>query len=46
MLKTPVGLVTAGLTVAILLAGSLLIVSGTHGEDRAPAVRVLPSQGK
>jgi hypothetical protein len=41
MLKTPVGLVTVGLTVAILLAASLLIVSGTRGEDRAPAVRVL-----
>jgi hypothetical protein len=46
MLKTPVGLVTVGLTVAILLAASLLIVTGTHGEDRAPAVRVLPFQAR
>ncbi|WP_201449698.1 hypothetical protein [Bradyrhizobium sp. Ai1a-2] len=42
MLKTPVGLVTVGLTVAILLAASLLIVTGTRGEDRPAAVRVLP----
>jgi hypothetical protein len=42
MLKTPVGLVTLGLSAAILLAASLLIVTGTHGEDRGPAVRVVP----
>jgi hypothetical protein len=41
MWKTPVGLVTIGLTVAILLAASLLIVTGTHGEDSTPAARVL-----
>jgi hypothetical protein len=41
MLKTPIGLVAVGLTVAILLAASLLIVTGTRGEDRAPAVRVM-----
>ncbi|MGX9429771.1 MULTISPECIES: hypothetical protein [Bradyrhizobium] len=46
MLKTPVGLVTVGLTVAILLAASLLIVTSTRGEDRAPVVRVLPSHGR
>jgi succinylglutamate desuccinylase len=46
MWKTPVGLVTIGLTVAILLAASLLIVTGTHGEDRAPAAHVLPFQGR
>jgi hypothetical protein len=46
MLKTPVGVVAVGLTVAILLAASLLIVTGTSGEDRAPAVRVFPFQGK
>ena len=32
-MKTPVVLVTATLTVAILLAASLLIVTGTRGED-------------
>jgi hypothetical protein len=31
-MKTPVALVTAGLTLAILLAASLLIVTGTRGE--------------
>jgi len=36
-LKTPVGLVTAALTAAILLAVSLLIATGTHGEARDPA---------
>src|SRR6187399_2251543 len=34
-MKTPVGLVTAGLTAAILLAVSLLIATGSRGE--APA---------
>jgi hypothetical protein len=33
MMKTPVFLVTAALTLAILLAVSLLIVTGTRGED-------------
>jgi hypothetical protein len=37
MMKTPVGLVTIALTAAILLAASLLIVTGTRGEIRAPA---------
>ena len=32
-MKTPVGLVTATLTVAILLTASFLIVTGTRGED-------------
>ena len=32
-MKTPVVLVTAALTVAILLAASLLIATGTRGED-------------
>jgi hypothetical protein len=41
MMKTPVGLVTIALTAAILLAASLLIVTGTRGENRAPAIRVL-----
>jgi hypothetical protein len=40
-MKTPVGLVTAALAVAILLAVSLLIVTGTRGEDRDSAVRML-----
>jgi hypothetical protein len=41
MMRTPVGLVTVGLTLAILLAASLLIVTGTHGESRDSAARVL-----
>jgi hypothetical protein len=41
MLKTPVGLVTVALTAAILLAGSLLIVTGTRGENRAPHIRLV-----
>jgi hypothetical protein len=32
-MKAPVVLVTAALTVAILLAASLLIATGTRGED-------------
>jgi hypothetical protein len=32
-MKAPVVLVTAALTVATLLAASLLIATGTHGED-------------
>jgi succinylglutamate desuccinylase len=40
MLKTPVGLVTVALTAAILLAVSLLIVTGTHGDNRAPATTI------
>jgi hypothetical protein len=42
MLKTPVGLVTVALTAAILLAASLLLVTGTHGEYRDTPVRILP----
>jgi ABC-type transporter Mla subunit MlaD len=41
MMKTPVGLVTVALAVAILFAALLVVVTGTHGEDRDPAVRVL-----
>jgi hypothetical protein len=33
MMKSPVVLVTVALTAAILLAASLLIVTGTRGED-------------
>jgi len=32
-MKTPVVLVTVALTVAILLAASILIATGTRGED-------------
>jgi hypothetical protein len=32
-MKTPVVLVTAALTAAILVAASLLIATGTRGED-------------
>jgi hypothetical protein len=32
-MKTPVVLVTAALTVAILLAASFLIATGTRGDD-------------
>ena len=44
MMKTPVGLVTIALTAAILLAASLLIVTGTRGEIRAPAKTLLRAQ--
>ena len=40
MIKTPVGLVTLALTAAILLAASLLIVTGTRGESREPPARI------
>jgi hypothetical protein len=48
MMKTPVVLVTAALTVAIILAASLLIVTGTHGQDApwpsgGPAERIMPA---
>ncbi len=32
-MKSPVGLVTAALTAAILLAAALLIATGTRGEE-------------
>lgn len=41
MMKTPVGLVTMALAAAILLAASLLIVTGTRGENRPPVIRML-----
>jgi hypothetical protein len=46
-MTTPVVSVSAALTVAILLAASLVIVTGTRGEDGAappanPAVRMAP----
>jgi len=46
MMKTPVGLVTIGLSLAILLAATLLIATGTHGENRDPAARLQSSAGK
>jgi hypothetical protein len=46
MMKTPVGLVTVALAVAILLAASLLIATGTHGENRDSAVRTLSPAAK
>jgi hypothetical protein len=45
-MKSPVGLVTIALAAAILLAASLLIVTGTHGESRGPAIRVLSPAAK
>jgi hypothetical protein len=42
-MKAPVVLVTAALTVAILLAAALLIATSTHGENAPwpPAERIL-----
>jgi hypothetical protein len=48
-MKTPVVLVTATLTVAILLAASFLIATGTRGDDARglltaqPAGRIPPT---
>jgi hypothetical protein len=47
-MKTPVVLVTAALTAAILLAASLLIATGTRGENALSAFtpkagRILPA---
>jgi hypothetical protein len=47
-MKTPVVLVTAALTAAILLAATLLIATGSRGEEAplhadAPAGRMLPT---
>ena len=46
MIKTPVGLVTLALTAAILLAASLLIVTGTRGESREPPAPILSPGAK
>ncbi|WP_194458807.1 hypothetical protein [Bradyrhizobium sp. CCBAU 53421] len=46
MMKTPVGLVTVTLSAAILLAASLLIVTGTQGEDRAHPAHVTTPAAK
>ncbi|MCC8983720.1 hypothetical protein [Bradyrhizobium acaciae] len=45
-MKTPVGLVTVTLSAAILLAASLLIVTGTQGEDRAHPAQVMTPSAK
>jgi hypothetical protein len=51
-MKTPVVLVTAGLTVAILVVASFLIATGTRGESSLwppagdPSEQILPSAGK
>ena len=45
-MKTPVGLVTVALAVAILFAALLVVVTGTRGEDHAPAVRMLSPAAK
>jgi hypothetical protein len=46
MMKTPVGLVTVTLAVAILLAASLLIVTGTRGEDGVHPLRIMIPAGR
>jgi hypothetical protein len=38
MMKTPVVLVAAALTIAILLAASLLIATGTRGDNGGAAI--------
>ena len=45
-LKTPVGLVTVALAAAILLGISLLIATGTRGEDHDSTIRLLAPAGK
>ena len=40
MIKTPIGLVTLTLTAAILLAASLLIVTGTRSKSLEPAAPI------
>ena len=43
-MKTPVVLVAAALTVAILLTASLLIATGTRGEERKAVIGELLPQ--
>ena len=43
-MKTPVALVTAALTVAILLAATFLIATGTRGEDALLSRHVITRQ--
>lgn len=42
-MKAPVLLVAVTLTMAILLAGSLLIATGTRGEDALWPLRIHPA---
>jgi len=42
-MRTPVALVTVGLTVAILLAASLLIVTGTRGQNELAPLAGAPA---
>jgi hypothetical protein len=42
-MKTPVALVTAALTAAILLAASFLVATGTRGEDAFAPHQVNPA---
>jgi hypothetical protein len=42
-MKSPVALVTVGLTVAILLAASLLIATGTRGQDELAPLAGAPA---
>jgi aldose sugar dehydrogenase len=42
-MKSPVVLVTAALAVAILLAASFLIATGTRGEDAPGSISVRPA---
>jgi hypothetical protein len=44
-MKSPVVLVTAALTAAILLAASLLIATGTRGEGALPHHNVITREG-
>lgn len=46
MIKTPVGLVATALAAAIVLAATLLIVTGTHGEYHDGAMRTLSPASK
>jgi hypothetical protein len=46
MMKTPVGLVTIALMIAVLLAASLLIITGTHGGNPEPMLRILSPAAK
>ena len=43
-MKTPVALVTATLTAAILLAVTFLIATGTRGEGALPAAAGTPAR--
>ena len=45
MMKTPVVIVTVALTIAILLAASLLIATGTRGESASAPHNVITREG-